>query len=287
MSARAERVQEEWERRLSDLKSSVEFYNSESITVRIHFLSKLMEKAQYRHSTGGRYWDRVQTYLKGIPAEHRHGALALLGGVLYLPVNLMLETVDTIAADVEGICAQESIDLPEAAHVFAVDHPGLIEQLYERGARHGWTGRMDQLLQRDIRTVRDLLQMVAGVRIDSPPAKEVRNLVGLLRKKLWILLTDNALSGTSAKSDAARLQRIADLLCEDGKPRILVAAHLATERALCEIERVVSRENVVVGLTLGSEFSVNSSECALFSQEGTLRAVRRFCEWYEIGRAHV
>lgn len=264
---------------LNHMISDVKFYNSEDIVARIHFLTKLEEAAPYHHRSGGNYWTRIQESLASFPPEHRYGALALFGSVVYLPDMLLDETVSTLAADIGDICSASNISLPGEAHVFAVDHPGLLDLLYDRGEKHGWTGRLDQSLQRNIRTVQDMLRLAGAVLAPKPDEARVQELRDLLHKRMWVLLTDKALSGGSVKSDATRLDAIRELSCAGSRPAVLVAAQVLTVRALEELKGVGSGEPLG-GLLFDSQFSINSEDCGLFRNSSTLEAVRRFCDWF-------
>jgi hypothetical protein len=254
------------------------FYDLEDIIAKVQAIHESDRTHRYGaiHQPNT-FWERIRAAAESVPQAHRSAALALFANVVYLTGEVLEESARTIAFDLSQYCNSSRASIPSDIHLFATDHPGLVDQFYEAGGPYGWTGRSDQLSQRNVRSVSALLERLEEL-IKGPSDGAFLN--EILRKPIWILLTDNVLSGGSLKSDVVRLGEIAELFAPKHRITLLVGALVITRQAIHSLAGVISRERLIFGLSLDDRFRISSDSCELFNSYSTLQQVRSFCGWF-------
>lgn len=260
------------------------FLDNEDIVAKLEHINEQTTRYPYQPWKGeaSDYGQRVERALLEIPTEHHEAALALFSNIIYLPDALLDETWREIGFELE---TREGW-VPETAFdhslFMAVDDPGLVAKF---GHVNGIKGREDRDKNPDFGTVSELIgQLKNSVVVWDQEGLERLRLA--CSKKQWILLTDNAISGGSLKSDIEKLNQILDLLFENltgqytERPSIFACAQIITEQALGEALRLLPAERIFYGLLFDERFRVNSDKCALFHKPATLDKVRRLCEWF-------
>ena len=229
------------------------------------------------------YFERVNIALQEIPKEHKDAALAVFANVVYLTKEMLSETMSMLASESADWCIKKAIDLKLDVHFFAVDHPGLVDDLFEVGAPYRWHARQDRIAQRYFRHISSLLD---GLLELPHVGKERKKLIReVFQKKAWLVLSDNCLSGGSVKSDVERLYRVRELMVDDVFPEILILVQVITEQAFKNLVSMqYPRKNIFYGLWFDNGFKINHEDCALFNKRETLEAVRNLCEWF--GKEH-
>lgn len=261
--------------KVSDLAA---FYAREDIVAKIHPLHEFEKQNHYGPSAVGQnYWQRVELALRKIPAEYREAALALFSNVVYLTSELLRETLNLLAYEVTQHAANNSYKVPADIHLFAIDHPGLVDDFFDAGAIHGWQGRQDNISQRSIRMVSNLLDNL--LQLTSEPEAVRERLQHVFTRPLWILLTDNAFSGGSVASDLEKLTYLCQQFSQNPKPSIISCAQLLTEQAKQEIVSV-SGDNLMYGIYFNNSFRVNDPTCNLFQSTIVKEKVLEFCRWF-------
>lgn len=256
-----------------DTDKLVTLYAREDIVAKIQIVDEL-EKG-YRHTPHFPYWSRVQKALEAIPEEHKEAAISVFANVVYLPDKLIDEIMLNLTHDTAEWCKSHGIRVPHDVHFFAVDHPFLVEEFYRIG---DWSGRLDQIPQRFVNLVSELLQKVEDLPSSNMENKALTR--GVFQKKVWVIVTDNALSGGSLKSDIEKLQKLQILLGRNSV-EIVVCAQVITEQATKAIESLPRKiKNIFYGLRFDNRFRVNNDECKIFNELKTIEAVRRLCEWF-------
>jgi hypothetical protein len=255
------------------------FFNQEDVIAKIQSVHNLERESPYEYAKSPSYWDRVRRSLDMLPAEFRAAALAIFSNVIYVGSELLEETLRHVAREVAEKARDLGYDVPSDVHVFTVDHPGLIDDLYRVGGRYGWTGRLDDLSLRSIRSTSDFLYRLGEASLDSQP-DDLAPLRLVAKKKIWLLLTDNALSGGSAKSDLDRLTAIRNLLFDGPPPHILLGVQILShqaEQALCASPELL---HTSFGIRIDSDCGLRSDTCSLFSSSVTLDSARKLCDWF-------
>lgn len=264
---------------LSEINELAQFFNNEDIILRLHFLHQLEKAYPYHHRRTADYWTRVlQTVEHSVPPRLRDAAFAILASVIYFPDPQIDEVVRSLAGDVAERCSELGIAIPDEVHIFALDHPELINKFYDLGSDAGWRNRMDQILQRPFRMASDLVKAIN--RVPKTSRDDINLIRDALCKKAWVLVTDNALSGGSALSDIQRLRELIGLFGGEERPTLLIAAQIITSQALELLRKEVIQEDVLWGLQFDSRFRVGQPECAMFRDVALRQQVEQLCEWF-------
>lgn len=263
------------------------FYDNEDIVAKIQYLQELTSKNPYVGWQGRapRYIKRVETAINSLPSEHQEAALALFASVMYLPRVLL----DEAWREIVFRLTVGANWLPENgfrdSFFLAVDNAGLITSFSHIA---GLSGREDHDVNPGYGTVSELIDnMVAYVKAGAEDSSIIENLVLVKHKKWWILLTDNAISGGSAKSDVKKLNDLKRILFDEQQndpsivPQTILCAQIITQQAIKEITEILpSTDNISYGLMFDDRFRINSIGCALYREESTLLGVRNLCEWF-------
>lgn len=264
-----------------DAESLVDFFDTEDIIEKIQTIHEMERRNRYTPiSQEMTYWERVRLALSNIPNEYKYAAYAVFANVVYLTSDLLTETMSMLANETAIRCDSKGYDLRQDVHFFAVDHPGLVDDLFQVGAQYRWHARQDRIAQRYFRLVSFLLDGL----LELPTVGEERkNLIReVFEKRVWLLLTDNAFSGGSARSDIQRLNELREMFSKDPscKPEILVLAQVITDEALNHLTEVCPKDDIYFGLLLDNRFKINHEDCALFKREETRTAVVDLCKWF-------
>lgn len=259
-------------------------WEREDIVSKLHALEKLQNKHPYRGFAASSYWERVDASLAGIPKEHADAALCIFSNVFYLGDDLLEDITRLLVSETARWLSDREL-VPDNAHIFAVDHPELTTKYYQYGDTYGWQARMDHKIQLKIDTCSQLLERLAACAEGAFGAvAEIRE---ILQKKVWIVITDNCLSGYSAQSDLKRLTALRKILCRDTQsipPLVLATQTISDEGIDLLAQHLRGPEDLIYGLRFNRECKLNDDACAMFNHRETLVAVRALCEWF--GRAH-
>ncbi|MHB8628709.1 MAG: phosphoribosyltransferase-like protein [Aggregatilineales bacterium] len=260
------------------------FLDSEDIVARLEYINQQTGRNPYEGWKGQatNYGQRVERALLSIPLQHRQSALALFSSVIYLPDSLLNEAWREIAFELqvrEGWTADAGF---KDSFFLAVDDAGLVGDF---GHMTGIEGREDRDKNPDFGTVSDLIaQLKIVLGLGQKDADVLYRLRVACSKNKWILLTDNAISGGSLKSDIEKLSIIIKTLFSkhiDGEyPRILVCAQIITDQALEDVGQTLPSEQIYYGMRFDETFRVTSDKCALFHNTDSLTGVRDLCEWF-------
>ncbi len=259
------------------------FYDREAVIAKVQAIHELEAASRYEHVEGdARYWQRVLKALEFFPEPLHGAALAVFANVVYVGSAMLDESMRFLARSVADRCEGRGWAVPTDVHVFSTDDHGLAEDFYRLGSNCGWVARLDDGPLRTMRTVSQFLEKVET--LPSAPADVVETVRLLLRKKLWVLLTDNTLSGGSVSADFGRLAELRDLLFgpDEARPHVGVLAQLATEEAVKQLGMTVNSDDrwLECGLVFDNSFKVNHPDCMLFAEASTGRQVIELCDWF-------
>lgn len=263
------------------------FYDREDIVAKTQYIQDLTSQNHYVGWKGHppNYINRVKTALAALPREHQAAALALFANVIYLPRPWLNEAWREIALELETREGWTPSSGFKEALFLAVDDAGLVTAFSHIA---GISRRENHDVNPGYGTVSELIApLVAFVGAKGQDLSVMGGIQVAREKKWWVLLTDNAISGGSAKSDIEKLQTLKQRLrpksmvsSRNQGPDILLCAQVITEQALEEIASVLPRSKVFYGIKFDNRFRVNSDDCVLFSEPATLIKVRKLCEWF-------
>lgn len=262
-----------------DMEKLVEFYEAEDILAKMDWLNRIQASNPYRHlSDRSSYWNRCHTALKSIGKQHRHAALALFSSVIYIDHVLLQTLTEFLVRCVGDYCIDHAIAIRnDETFVFAIDHPELVDAFYDFGRPFGWSGRLDNKPQINIRTVSHLLQKLQLLQAGND--SELDDLKNIFRKKAWIIITDNALGGGSASSDIHRLVALGKQF-SDSPPHIIFCTQLLSSVGRTRITNACPDADVLYGLFFGDECRVNAPACRLFAAGDIRQEVCDLCRFF-------
>lgn len=226
---------------------------------------------------------RVAYAIQRLPEEHRKAALVLFANIVYLPKPILDEAWREVAFSLERIFkGKSSLNFSDTLYV-SVDNPGLVT-IFSHIAN--LRGREDHDINPGFNTISELIDRLYYWVSNKKRDDDISDILVFTKKKNWVILTDNAISGGSINSDIKKLIRIRAILFPPGltsgflAPEIFAAVQLITEQAVASINDGIPFESVAYGIKFDDGFRINSDKCRLFNREETLRAVRSLCEWF-------
>ena len=270
------------------------FLDEENIISKLNLLQKLERTDPYH--TNYTLQERIQNSLECLPQRHRKYALALFANTLYLPnsfSNSVLEHMLNLLSFEFGIAREE---LGNKCLILEQDPTGIINSFLRTNHIEG---RLDknkfqrtQQVQSFVTTAtinysHPSLSKKVEEECDDPLNKlRIENVLPFLNRDYWIVLVDNALSGTSLFSDVDLLMRLSKR--SEKKPKkIIMLIRTLTEQAKDVIKEKFYDElhnDFLIfryGLLLDNRFVVraDNKECSLFKKEKTYEGVKLLCEW--------
>lgn len=263
-----------------DVGRLAEFFSQEDIVSKAYALEQTERVNRYRQLPQGspRFWRRLVRSATSVPKEHRLALIALACNTVFIIDSLIKEVLGRLANSLTMRCTDLGAR-PEDAHIFTLDHPGLLDDLYQVGGRDGWTARIDRAVDTDIRSIKELINALET--LSKAPPEQRAAIANIFTRRVWVFLADNVLSGTSAASDIRRAHQLLNAFGQPGQTTIILCVQIATEKAISEkLLKQIPQENILKGIFFDDRFSIASDKCALFKSDRTLREVRDFCEWF-------
>jgi hypothetical protein len=269
-----------------DLGLDAIFIDEEEIVPKLQLIEDREHSLVYQHSAdkGMCYFERCEMAIRAIPSEYRKFAWALFANVIYLPRDLLDCTWYHLlnkAAQKLNVLKEEIVN---NGLLLEVDAANLC---YEFIQKCRIPGRLDtDKFPRQITTIGVLLSTMISIISESPSDEQRGILLDCLKKKFWLLLADNSLSGTSLCSEINKLNQIFTLLPNTFQlPYIIVLIQVLTEDAKRELDnqlKAISLKNImyIPAVQLNSDFKINDDRCKLFNKTETREGVLRFCEWF-------
>lgn len=257
-----------------------DFFSREDIISKAYAIEQTERVNRYRQlpQASPGFWRRLIRSATAVPKEHRLSLIALACNTVYIIDSLIKEVLSRLANTLMVRCRDKGAQTQDV-QIFTLDHPGLLDDLYQVGGHDGWTARIDRAVDTDIRSVKELISALETLSL--APSEQRSAIASIFSRRVWVFLADNVLSGTSAASDIRRAQRLLEAFGQPGQTTILLCAQIITEKALSgKLPEVLPRSNILSGIFLDDRFSIVSDRCRLFNSERTLLEIRRFCEWF-------
>lgn len=270
-----------------------EFLDKENIISKLNLLQKLERTDPYH--TNYTLQERIQNSLECLPVEQRAPALALFANTLYFPTsfsNSVLEHMLNLLSFEFGIERQE---LGSKCLILEQDPTGIINAFLRT---NHIDGRLDKTkFQRTqqvktfvttsvINSLQPNLSEEVKEEYDDPLDRlRIENVLPFLDRDYWIVLIDNALSGTSLFSDIDLLMRLSKRYKKTPQKIILLIRTL-TVQAKDVIDDKFRDElmNLLTyrwGLLLDNRFVIRegNDKCILFKDPRTFDEVIALCRW--------
>lgn len=264
-----------------DVSTLASFFSEEDIVSKAHAIEQAEREHRYRQlpENAPGFWRRLRKAAMSVPRTHRLALIALACNTVYIFDSLLKGALRQLASKLTERCAALGASTKDV-QVFTLDHPGLLDDLYQVGGNHGWTARIDRAVDSDFRSIREFVSTLETL----PKAhKEQQDAIAtVFSRRVWVFLADNVLSGTTATSDIRRAQTLLETFVKpERRPQIILCAEILTNRALNDkLLKILTKDQILRGIFLDNRFSITHPECALFNSERTLVEVRSFCEWF-------
>lgn len=270
------------------------FLDKENIISKLNLLQKLERTDPYH--TNYTLQERIQNSLECLPEKRRKYALALFANTLYFPTsfsNSVLEHMLNLLSFEFDIKREE---LGSKCLILEQDPTGIINAFLRT---NHIDGRLDKTkFQRTqqvktfvttsvINSLQPNLSTENQGECDDPLDRlRIENVLPFLDRNFWIVLIDNALSGTSLFSDIDLLMRLSERNKKNPEKIILLIRTL-TKQAADVIEEKFSDElkrGLLIfryGLLLDNRFVIRdgNAECVLFKDSETFNQVIDLCKW--------
>jgi hypothetical protein len=271
-----------------------EFLDKENIISKLNLLLKLERSDPYH--TNYTLQERIQNSLECIPREHRKYALALFANVLYFPSsfsNCVLEHMLNLLSFEFDIKREE---LGSKCLILEQDPTGIINTFLRTNHIEGRLDKNKFQRTQQVKTFvttsvinhsQPQLSEMTGEECSDPLDRlRIENVLPFLERNYWIVLIDNALSGTSLFSDIDLLLRLSRR-CGKKPQKIILLIRTLTKQAEEIIKEKFNDEinsGLLIfryGLLLDNRFVIRrgNNECILFKNPDTYEGVVELCEW--------
>lgn len=269
------------------------FLDKECIISKLNLLQKIERTDPYH--TNYTLQERIQNSLECLPEKYRKYALALFANTLYFPSsfsNSVLEHMLNLLSFEFDIKREE---LGSKCLILEQDPTGIINAFLRT---NHIDGRLDKNKFQRTQQVKTfvatsvinschpgLSEEAKGDCDDPLDRLRIENVLPFLDRDYWIVLIDNALSGTSLFSDIDLLMRLSKRYEKKPKKIILLIRTFTTQAADVIKEKFCDELNDLLifryGLLLDNRFVIRegNSDCILFKDEDTLSGVIDVCNW--------
>lgn len=271
-----------------------DFLEAENIISKLNLLQKIERLDPYH--TSYTLQQRIQNSLECLPYAYRKYALALFANTIYLPnsfSNSMLEHMLNILTFKHGITRDK---LGDDCLILEQDPTGIINAFLRT---NHVDGRLDKRRFQRTQQVKAFVT-TSVINKKHPELSNPKNgssnpfdhlgiedVLGFLNKKYWVILIDNALSGTSLYSDINLLlqsREYHDVAPEKVILLIRTLAKQAEDVIEDKFKEQLANESLEYhcGLSLDNHFVVRdgNEECSLFLLQDTYEKVRELCHWF-------
>lgn len=259
-----------------------QFLVDEDIITKVQYVQDMELHSQYRAFKGNgiheSYYQKIKKTLDNIPEEFKKAALALFANVIYLPQDLLESAWIFICNELYKSYEMKKETIPEQCWIAEFDTQGLSTEFIHL---NGIEGRLDWPR---ITSPSALIDKLAQLVNDSENTSIISDIKNILSKRFWLLLVDNALSGTSLLSEIKKLVTIMKLLSDKFPvPRLVVCCQIITSIAIQKLKDTFGEKfeyfDIQYALKFDSKVSIASEGCTLFSNLEILEKVRCFCNW--------
>jgi len=216
-----------------------EYIDTQNLISKLSLLELLQKYERYMcldssHST--KYIKRIETSLQFIPEEYQKVALTLFANVFYVGESILSDALVYLFKEIVALHDDNENHVVNSMHIFEVDPSGLIESFFRVNKI---VGRLDSETFSRCKSVGEFItnlhNYMSCAKLQNNAAL-ISNIKGLLKKDIWILLTDFSFSGTSLKSEIDKLVKLRDICFTQSKrPKIIVCVQIISTKSLEEI----------------------------------------------------
>ncbi|MCL2288914.1 MAG: hypothetical protein FWC33_07085 [Candidatus Bathyarchaeota archaeon] len=269
----------------------------ENIVSKLKFLTLLETNNPFEHSEKIRLEIRIKNMLNSLPEQHHTAALAVLSNVIYITKQMMNDAWKSLAYQYKHDFKYETrIDLQlRDVHFFELDRDGsrdIFLQLINTWGLSSFSKLNGRLEDKSLFNSVDYLLRLLHILDDTGclPDTDLLYLLGLMKKKHWVLLVDLSLSGSSVCSEIKKLKFIADYILQIQDLDISIFILTATEEAQNQVDDLLkdlnsSNENVTCyyAIKIPYECAFNAKEkreYGLLKDKELIKKVDELCSYF-------
>lgn len=260
------------------------FLDKEDIIAKLHLLIQLERRDPYsnRKVALKPLVERIQTSLSYVPREYRKYVLALFANTLYFPNNFSHSVLQHLMNKFTRDNDIKPREIGNKCLILEQDPTGIINEFLRHNAI---PGRLDKNSFQRTQQVKQFVEVAHSNLSSKEEIAGIENVIPFLDREYWIVLADNALSGTSLSTDFNRLINLAKE-CRK-KPKFVLLIRTLAKMALDRIENeYISKygEQIILeyGLLLDDKMSVSErtkNSCKLFNSPDTFDGVIEASKW--------
>lgn len=252
------------------MQVNLDLLESEHLIGRLKLIELLERQCPYRNLPD-RVERRFSQSLRIIPEDFREPALAIFGSVLYITDQILLDAWRYLWSALDE--RNRSLPALEDMLILELDRDLLRDEFYRANSL---VGRLqDNVPWRSTQDIIDTLMHLGG---GSVAPELLQTFKELGRKRLWVLLVDLSVSGTSVGSELARLNRIRSLFFQESEITVVALIQLATDCALQLLEERAHKYHCAIRLPMSN--ALNHSEYNLVGDKQLQQRMRGMCEWF-------
>ncbi|KNY30560.1 phosphoribosyltransferase-like protein [Pseudobacteroides cellulosolvens] len=255
------------------------FLDDENIIAKLHLVAQLEKSDPYasKDTNNTPLIERIREALVYVPKEYQQYVLAVFANVIYLPKKFSHSVLWYLLDQVLAKYDTSKNNFVQQSLFLEVDPTGMINNFIRY---NNIPGRLDKGTFQRTQQVSPFVK-TANKFLDGYSFPGEENVLPWLDKKFWVILTDNALSGTSLCSD---LERLIELTKKANKnPEFIILARALTSTAKKEIEKLkISKLSIETGLFLDEKYVISEEtkdKCCLFKNVDTKDGVLAACKW--------
>lgn len=290
---------------LKGLKLAPSFLEEENIIAKLQLVMQLERVSPYaKGSVFDPLPERMLRALRVIPDEYQQYVLALFANTFYcteqFSTTIMLHLYNTIIYSFNI----KSDEFAKKCLVLEVDPTGMINEFLRLNKVQGRLDKKSFPREQQLDSFVNKMILKNGLdtyllgreSADKEVISQVLNEAKFtddshqLDKEYWVVLTDNALSGTSLCSAISRLRELAGRFKKE--PTIIILIRTLTDQAKEELEikfkdQINSKKmHIEYGLLLKADYAVNfpkegepKKKCKLFNLKETSQGILEASKW--------
>lgn len=283
------------------LKLDPGFIEEENIIAKLQLVMQLEKVSPYaKGSVFDPLPERMLRALRVIPNIYQQYVLALFANTFYcteqFSTSIMLHLYNTILHTFNI----KSNEFAQKCLVLEVDPSGMINEFLRLNKVQGRLDKVSFPREQQLDSFVNKMILKNGLdtyllgksETDTEAISQILNEAKFsddshqLDKEYWVILTDNALSGTSLCSAIKRLCGLADKYSKS--PKIIILVRTLTDQAHTQLKtdffpEITSQQiHIEYGLLLKKDYAIKndpSKKCKLFNDKDTIAGIINASEW--------
>lgn len=263
-------------------KLDSKFLDEENIIAKLHLVTQLEKIDPYasKVTNDTPLIERIRESLIYVPERYQQYVLAIFANVIYLPRKFSYSVLWYLLDQVLAKYETSKNDFVHRSLFLEVDPTGIINEFIRC---NNIPGRLDKGVFQRTQQVSPFAKAANKI-LENKHTADDENVLPWLDKAFWVVLTDNALSGTSLCSDLKRLIELAEKTNKN--PELIILARTLTSIAMKEIDLLKRKTNlrisVETGLYLDEKYMISEDtkkQCCLFNNTETIDGALEACRW--------